>query len=171
MRKLVALFFLLLLLLQSGGSVWWFKIKQTMLQMERSERLLNSASSLVTILVSEKEFIDYSLNDGEEIILQGKLYDIKQIERVEGKIKLTALNDSEEENLILSFMRFIRSSNKNSKQIPIPLTNLLLLTYIAPTSTCFLFKLPPEKSSVEHCFFASKTFQSTISSPPPKQIS
>lgn len=108
-------------------------VKQKIIQFHRQERL--EAEQLQTITVAA-ENIQW-VKKGKEILVDGKLFDIKHFEKKNGKLILTGFFDKEEDDLYDQLNKIAKDKNK-----PSPFTTVIsfLLTpyYNEPVSGHFL---------------------------------
>jgi hypothetical protein len=99
-----------LLLLLTAAPLFFFTgiiVKQKIIQLGMEEKLANS--SLQTIGINEINSSWIKIN--EEISIEGKLFDVKSVKVVNGKIMVTGLYDNDENILLELLTNFI--SNKS----------------------------------------------------------
>ena len=94
-KKITAFGLLLLVAIPLFFSVG-ILVKQKIIQYQRSERLETELLQTITI---SSEKINW-VKPGKEILVDGKLFDVKSFKTEEKKILLTGFFDSEEDNLI-----------------------------------------------------------------------
>lgn len=169
MKKYFCYFFILLIFIQSGGIFWWLKMEQITIQQEMHTLLADSSFNIYTELnLPMNEYYENLKDEGKEILLNGKLYDIKSVSIVNGRAKIKAIHDEKEESVLIRIVHFVKHSNSNQKQIPASLAQLMLLCYL-PHLAKFNFSQPSEKVQNVLCqAFAAKTFDCSIDSPPPQ---
>jgi hypothetical protein len=169
MKKSFAIFFAFLLLFQSFGLLWWFKMEQITLHYEMQEKAIRTDFDLLIELnLPLSKYFASIKDEGKEIELEGKMYDIKSVKITNGRVKIYALRDTKEENLLRCFSQFLEHSNSDQKQIPDSFSKIVSLSFITPFTEpmCLLFE----------CFipfglkkdFALVTYQNSLDTPPPK---
>ncbi len=171
MKKLASILFIGIILLQSGGIIWWLKAQQWGIQFQISQQLHKQDLPQETILLNPSAFAGLHFKEANEIIYEGKLYDIISTSVEDGKIKLLVYNDIHEENVLFQISHFIKALNANNKKIPSFAGQILALIYLAPIGE----ELPKSPNisakNISPYYFVSKTFQTDITSPPPKLFS
>jgi hypothetical protein len=172
MKKYFSYFFILLIFIQSGGIFWWLKVEQIAIHQEMQDLLAESSfNQYIELNLPVKEYYDNLKDDGKELLLNGKLYDIKSVSIVNGRAKIKAIHDEKEENILLHIVHFVKHSNSKQKQIPASLAQLMLLCYL-PQLSKFNFSQPFKTiEKVLSQAFAAKLFDCKIDSPPPQMHS
>lgn len=172
MKKYFCYFFILLLFIQSGGIVWWLKAEQIAIRQEIREQMAQATFNQYTELnLSLTDYYENLKDGGKELLLNGNLYDIKSVTIIKGKVKIKAIHDTKEQNLLLRLVQFIKHSSSNQKQIPKSLTQLMLLCYLPQQGASIFFLAHQASENVLKQTFAAKTFLLPIDSPPPKLFS
>lgn len=98
--KCIAIVFLsVALLLQSGGILLYLQFKQVIVYNKVHDKLKEQNGEYITILLTKAEFEAYKLSE-DEILMDGCMYDIRSCESEGGLVKLVALKDNEEFEII-----------------------------------------------------------------------
>lgn len=116
MKKIVSIFLISLLLFNSAGYVLIYLQFKSYLKKEAYNKLENFSkqNEITTIILSKNEFEKQKGNlsfDGVcEFEYFGEIYDISRIEYEGDDVRITALNDKDETNLNILFVKYF---NKN----------------------------------------------------------
>ena len=153
--------------MQTGGMVLIFKVQQSIVQFEMKHPLSNLSKSFQTFSLSLGDF-KHKIN-GNEILIEGKLYDIISFTITGNNVQLVVINDKKEEDILEKIKGLTAGISKHSK-IPTKLVQLLTLNYILPnySSKSVLQQIPQRN----YLLFCANIFSVTseVSSPPPKLI-
>ena len=166
LKKIVYLLVFLNFFMLLGGFLLVYKIQQYFIYVEMSNTINNKLKKTEKISLP---YSDYQKNkiDSREILINGKLYDIRSA-RLKGSIvELQVINDSREEKILDNIKELVNNSSKSKNHLPDHLLKWLNLVYICPVSVSNLFIkyssacIPPfSELIVSH--------KSDICSPPPK---
>lgn len=170
-KKTICILFFIVLLLQSGGLLFLFSIEQSIAQLDMNDNLLNGNCNLKNLTLTKNEYNKYKLNK-KELIIDGKMYDVKSLIISDEKINLIVVNDSKEEKILKKIKHFFALNSKSNKNISLKFLKLLSLNYVqhsndlkATISTLcgsnIVYKLPKKYLSIA-CLDTLK--------PPPKLI-
>ncbi len=111
-----------------------------------------------------------ALVDEGELLLNGKMYDIKTKVVRNNRVLLAVVNDTREENVIQEMKDFLHRSCRSNKSLPEKSVQLFLLSYIGASHTGFLFSdFCTDLSSTDHTIFFINS-SDEVSTPPPKLI-
>lgn len=112
-----------------------FFIEQRIIYIEMNEKLKEEAN-LETITLTKEEAAQYLIDDGKELNINGRLYDIARIEDKGDKISYFCINDENEEHLFAKLEVFFDYKNKNNSdgKMELQLVKFLTLVTIAPES-------------------------------------
>lgn len=168
MKKLSVVVFVSILLIQQGAGVWWLKLHQLFIQEQQLCNTKIATSELEYLVISDKDFSNYSLEQGREIEWEGHLYDIVRIKKHKQTIYLTVLDDSKELKIKQHLAIFIRHFSTHQKQLFNDLSQLAMLLYL-PSANEYSFSETFQQVSYSNFFeIALKEFEISITSPPPK---
>jgi hypothetical protein len=84
------------------------------------------------LTISRSEYIKSQVEENE-ICLQGKMYDIKSLSFTNDSVKLLAIHDTDEEDIIKKIKEFFATSQSQKDKIPAFLIQLHLLAYVLPS--------------------------------------
>ena len=165
MKKLAYIAISLILVLQIGGMVLILKLQQCMVQLEMKAALSNDATRYQTISLSLTDF-KQKINENE-ILIDGKLYDVSSYSIKGNTIQLLVMSDEKEENILEKIKEFTTGTTKHSP-FPEQMLQLLTLTYIL-TDCTHKFGLQ-QISQQKYTQLCANVFSVTgeVSSPPPK---
>jgi hypothetical protein len=123
--------------MQTGGMLLLFKAQEIAIQCRMAE-VLESASTGFGVLTLSSDDYAKSIIDKNELMVDGKVYDIKSI-RVKGNsVTAVVMEDKEEEGVLKNIFKIV--NNGSSKNLPDELFELLTISYILPdTHIIFLF--------------------------------
>ncbi|CAN5488097.1 hypothetical protein BH11BAC1_BH11BAC1_13610 [soil metagenome] len=167
MKKAAYLFLLIPTLLHSGGMMLICMLIQLNLQSQIEQILENTSTQFETIKLSKECFLKNKL-DENEIIIAGKIFDIKNVTFHKDYVELLAYNDKKEEGLITVIENYFSGSSQSKKDFPLQVLKLLVSVYTLPKqeirfSTTFSshISLPPLSESYVN--FSDEPF-----TPPPE---
>jgi hypothetical protein len=166
LKKTGHILLLFIFLLQAGGILLIYQLRQCQAYGEMSEKLNASGTQFQKISLSLREY-QKSKTGARELLIDGKLYDIKS-EKISGStIELLVINDSKEEGIWNEIKSYFNRSKQNDN-FPQQLCQLLLLTYIAPEAEELVFLSPSKTISFTELTVYSESCFFTITSPPPE---
>ncbi len=144
-----------------------FKAQQCYVQYEMHEKLKNSNTPFELLTLTFAEYQKSKINSNE-ISLNRKMYDIKSVDISGDSVRLLAINDYEEENILEKIKNFIEKSDPSNSALPNHLYKLITLVYLQVTAEN-VFYLPMQSINVFHSLSANiSTSDSDIPSPPPR---
>ncbi|MFS8081928.1 MAG: hypothetical protein ACMG51_00640 [Ginsengibacter sp.] len=165
MKKLSYIALLSMLLLQSGGLVLIYKVQQCMVQNEMKSVLNNHETRFQPLTISLSVYKKNIF--GNEIVIDGKLYDVNSIAISGNTVHLQVINDTKEESILEKIKDLISGTTKHNR-LPIRLVQLLSLNYILPHSH---YDSALQQISQQNFLPLSTNILSLtkdVSSPPPK---
>lgn len=165
MKKLSYIALLSMLLLQSGGLVLIYKVQQCMVQHEMKSVLNNHETRFQPLTISLSVYKKNIF--GNEIVIDGKLYDVNSIAISGNTVHLQVINDTKEESILEKIKDLISGTTKHNR-LPIRLVQLLSLNYILPHSQ---YNSALQQISQQNFLPLSTNILSItkdVSSPPPK---
>ena len=159
----------ILCLLQSGGLLFLHQFSQCIARLEMKQVLRDPETRYEKITVSIHDFEEGKIN-ADEMVLHGKMYDIKAFHTTGNQVEILAVWDPKEERLVEKIKKLIGLNSWYDSKMANQLFVLLSLVYISSGSgNAFLF---PESKSREHLNQAENICYrpAEISSPPPENI-
>lgn len=134
----------------------FFLVKKKIIQREMEEKL--EVASLQTITVSVSDFV--WLKKGKEILVNGKMFDVKSHQINGGKITFTGLYDDKEKELAATVKNAF--TTKKDSNAPFGQTAIkLLFQPLFTQSFSFSFQLPYKNNTVVFPAFS----EAAVSSP------
>lgn len=126
-RKLFYIIVLIVFLLQSCGILFLLQFQQLQVKASMQEMLNDPGSRLEKIILTEKEYHACRI-DSHEIILNGEMYDIKEITKDGDVITILAIHDKYEENILEMISGFFQvTGNEKGKSGTQPVKYKLLV--------------------------------------------
>lgn len=171
MRKFFPFLLLLLIFLQSGGVLLWFQLRQINVQSEMREAIDRNEARLVNIELSQEYYLKNVRDGGDEIIIQGKYFDIKSIKFFKNKVQLIGLFDTKETSLFNFLSLYLNHTSSKQKQLPVSATILLALNYFPPLNDCEFYLQGIKNETIFQYNYFSKSFPTKVSTPPPQFFS
>lgn len=101
-----------------------FVVKQQIIAHKMFEKLEQSAEKTYQYTLQEISWI----KEGKELMIQGKMFDVKHFKIKENSIEITGLFDEEEDALQQQFL-LLSQSKKNT---PTPLQTLIIISIFSP---------------------------------------
>lgn len=144
-----------------------FKAQQCYVRYDMHEKLKSSHATFELLTLTFEEYQNSRINS-DEISIHGKMYDVKSVVISGDSIRLLAINDYEEENILEKIKNFIEKSDLPNSALPNQLHKLITLVYLQVTPE-YLYYLPSHFIYIFHSLSASiSSCDSDIPSPPPK---
>jgi hypothetical protein len=129
---------IIILLLQSGGVLLFFQVQQCIVQYEMSEKLINGKACFEKVTLTISEYKKFRIHSNE-IVFDGKMYDVKTASVKNNTVELLVINDNEEEFILKKIKYAIKNSGLPDGKLPIQLIKLISLFYLSPfTEHAFL---------------------------------
>jgi hypothetical protein len=117
LKKLITILFLTILFFSQVGYYFIYRFQQHLLKEEMEAQLFANIPENdleVFDLDENKSSINWE-EEGKEFSLNGELYDVAKIKKVNGKILLYCLNDKKEKQLLQHFTKAVKNDSNNSK--------------------------------------------------------
>lgn len=167
MKKTISIFLLVILLIQTGGLLVIFKIEQSYIKGKMHVALNNSKTRFRKITLSLSDYQKNNINT-EEIIVDGKMYDIKSITITDNKVELLVIHDIDEENIIEKITRTANQDKATKGNLVCKLRKFVSLNYLSTNQPA----TPQIVKSSNNIFYCnhSKLVSTVadISNPPPQ---
>ena len=111
MQKRIAISLLLLLFLSQAGYHFYYAFEREQLRREMKEQLLAELpESPLELIIQEEHTINWE-DSGKEFYLDGRLYDVAKVKKINGKIFLYCLADKKEDGLVQDMAKLVRSGS------------------------------------------------------------
>lgn len=115
MKRLIALIFLVVLVLNVSGTYVFFAIRIGRIYAQRREDLKTPSSSKISRFeFSEAGFQNVRVNK-REIKVDGKMYDITQITKSDGRVYVSCIHDEAEDDLFSFLDDVLEQSEKDQR--------------------------------------------------------
>ena len=101
-----------------------FVVKQQIIAHKMFEKLEQSAEKTYQYTIQEISWI----KEGKELMIQGKMFDVKRFKIKENSIEITGLFDEEEDALQQRFLLLLQPK----KNTPTPLQTLIIISIFSP---------------------------------------
>ncbi len=156
---------LLLLLLAAAPLIIFttYTINQKIVQLQMQEALEQKNVQTITIAKNALQWVDA----GKEIIVHGKLFDVKSYKSLGDKIILTGLFDSEETAIKNQVDKLQQQKNKSKTPLDNLVLKFLFSSAILPSKLCLPIFIYTNKNIYCNYTCALKLQEITIISPPP----
>jgi hypothetical protein len=154
-------------MMQSGGMLLFYQLQQCSIQY-RMQQVLNNGETTFEKLTLILDDYAKSKISRDEIRLNGKMYDVRSVKFLKGKVELLAVCDMEEEDILEKINKLLKHSTKSKNSVPGYLISLSSLAYISPyTDHDFLFH--ETSRNIFHPYSETVTSRCPdIAFPPPK---
>lgn len=109
-----------------------------------------------------------ALRDDDEIEVNGKMFDIAQMEYQGSEIVVYALHDSAEDNLLSFLDHVLKNAAQDQQQLPSPLFQFNALTFILPSVFSLNNPLLTSFCSFTNYSVSIFSFIPSLDTPPPR---
>jgi len=125
---------------------------------------------LEILKLSEQQYEKSIVEDGE-IKVNGRMYDVARISRMNGMVNVHCLHDEKEDNLFALLDELVAKPIKNQNSIPSEIFEFLSLVFIdtGASPDFSIAESDSEKNKTYH--FSSKTILLELTTPPPRSAS
>ena len=160
-KILPALLLLLIVSLPLTFSIYYF-VKQKMIQHEMKEKL--EQSSLRTISVPENEI--YWVKKGKEILVDGKMFDVKSYFIDNGFYLLKGLSDEDESVLVKQIENSTRQKNESGNRLLVRAFQLLQSLSPENHAVNIIFKYSREYEYCRNSSIIISPYKAVLTPPP-----
>jgi len=140
LKKSLTAVLLFILLLQGGGFMLLLLLQQNALKDEMHSKMERGEVSLHKIILSHSVYIN-SLVEKDELLIDGKLFDIQSKEAIGDDISLLVVYDEEEDDLIQEIKKYVRRNCRHNKSLPESSIQLFTMNFIGSSFHCSNFDL------------------------------
>jgi hypothetical protein len=127
MKSCLAAVLLLLVILQSGGMMVCYTVQQEMIREEMMEELRREEKDTEILFLLPEEFTACRVAE-REIRYNGRMYDIRSVERKGRHLMIKALRDHKEESLLGALQKMIHHSKDKTGRV---LQQVLALSFVS----------------------------------------
>ena len=167
LKKIGYLILITIIFLQTGGVLVIYKMHQSLARGEMHTILNCNDTQYEKLTLSMVDYQKAKI-DANEILIQGKLYDIKSIILIGGNANLLIIHDSLEEKILKKIKDFITGNHQSNKKLPYQLLKFLSMKFLPPEdcSNPFVPAISNDLKTVTNQIFTSSV--PNIDIPPPK---
>ena len=116
--------------MQTGGVWLYYKVQQLIVQHEMESDIDEIGICSQKFDLSQKEYAKSKINE-HEILIKGKLYDIKSVIISAGRAEIVVINDTREERILEDLKKLGDTNNRHNKSLPSHCFNILTLFYLS----------------------------------------
>ncbi|MFM7855117.1 MAG: hypothetical protein ACKO96_25115 [Flammeovirgaceae bacterium] len=167
MKKLFSIGLVSLFLLHFAGVYTYFGVRLMAIRQEMRLLLKATPDEKLELIQLTKSDYQKSLQEEDELELNGKMYDIARVEVKEGIYFVYALHDGAEDNLLGFLNEVLKRSSSDKKPVPSVVAQFLALVFVLPQSFEFLHPPTPSFLITEYAKI-SEDFDLIIDVPPPR---
>ena len=171
LKKSLSIALLSFFLLHLAGFYVYFGIRQAQIHREmRSKLKYLPADQLEAIHLSTKAYQRALRDDGDEIELNGKMFDIARVEIIQNQVIIYCLHDSAEDNLLSFLDHVLNNAAQDQQQVPSPLFQFSALTFILPSIFSFNNQVSLSFHSFTNYSVSDFSFAPSLDTPPPRGL-
>jgi hypothetical protein len=167
LKRILYLFVIILLFFQSGGMLMFYRMEQQIQQYKMKRVLESEKSHLQHFTLSMNEFLNSKLS-GEEILIKGRMYDMKSYSFHGNTVIIVAMHDNAEELILKAIKKALKAGDRQDNGLLVKIVKLLTLDYSIPYS----FQIPALLHRMQNLFLIfSEIIDSRIPdilTPPPR---
>lgn len=165
-KKITAYGFLLLVAMPLFFSVFYL-IRQKAIQQEAAKNM--ETANLQTVTITSAEL--YWVKEGKEVLIDGKLFDVKYYSIAKGKIMLTGLFDGKEDKFVMQMTSMLQEKNGFDSPFDEAVVKFLFLP-VFNESASFSIVNPWQIISLQFSdhFQMIAEVNPSLTTPPPKYI-
>ncbi len=131
--------------------------------------MLSSSTRYESLVLSNDAYINALVED-DELLIQGKRYDVKAVRKAGQYVYVMVIRDTEEESILNLLTNLIRQGKHSDRPAPDFANELAALHYTNSAASLFVYAIPVS-DCVFHCFSEIPTEQYIgFSAPPPKIV-
>ena len=169
LKKFLSIVLLSFFLLHLAGFYVYFGVRQAQIHREmRSKLKYLPADQLEVIRLSSKAYQRALRDDGHEIEVNGKMFDIARVEIKQNQVIIYCLHDSVEDNLLSFLNQVLKNAAQDQQQVPSPLFQFSALTFILPSVFSFNNPSALSFSSFTNYSESDCSFIPSLETPPPR---
>ena len=171
MKKSSSILFLILLLSNGMGFYFFYCLHLYHIKVEMKETLKSIPEEKLEILkLTPKQYEEAIVEDGE-IKVNGRMYDVARISKLNGILKVYCLHDEKEDNLFALLDELVAKPIKNQSSIPSEVFEFLSLVFIDTTVSPDFFTAESDSEQNNYYHFSLKTILLELTTPPPRPAS
>lgn len=128
----------LLLVLQAGGLLFYYEVEQAVVHYRQHRALTQHRFVQDVLVMSEDQYLQQ--REGEdELQVQGRIYDVLAVKKVNSTMYITAVRDKEEEDVLHRIAALVGGLQQQQSTVPDVLMKLLSFVYLLPD----VYSVPP----------------------------
>jgi hypothetical protein len=169
LKKSLSIALLSFFLLHLAGFYVYFGIRQAQIHREmRSKLKYLPANQLEVIHLSTKAYHHALRDDGDEIEVNGKMFDIARVEIKQNQVIIYCLHDSAEDNLLSFLDQVLKNVNHDSQQPSPSLFQFNFLSFILPSDLRVENSTPLLLCPFTSYLIGETCFVLSLDTPPPR---
>ncbi|MBL7922968.1 MAG: hypothetical protein JNL88_02090 [Bacteroidia bacterium] len=133
MNRLIAIPLLSIIFLQSGGLLLFYSLQQQFVKVYAAERLRDPEAGFEKIVLT-KEAYEAARVNAHEVLLDGKMYDVKAVRLQGEQVELLAIHDQEEESILEEIRKLVGHNGSRNISYPQLLGKLMAVFYQVPAA-------------------------------------
>ena len=114
MKKVTAIFFICFLSLSQVGHVLIYYVQLYQVKKLVKEQIVTGVPQSFCEVVEDTDLLRWE-EEGEEFTMNGNMYDVVAVSKINGKKVYYCLNDTKEEDLVRNFSQIIKGSSSKEK--------------------------------------------------------
>ena len=168
-KKSLSIALLSFFLLHLAGFYVYFGIRQAQIHREMRSKLKDLPADQLEVVHLSTTAYQLALRDGgDEIEVNGKMFDIARVEIKQNQVIIYCLHDSAEDNLLSFLDHVFKNAAQDRKQVPSPLLQFSALTFILPSSLTFKNSLPLLFRAFTNYVVSDLSIIRSLDTPPPR---
>ncbi len=169
MQKSLSIALLSFFFLHLAGFYIYFGIRQVQIHREMRSKLKDlPADQLDVIHLLTTAYQRALRDDGDEIEVNGKMFDIARVEINQNQVSIYCLHDSAEDNLLAFLDHVFKNAAQDRQQVPSPLFQFSALTFLLPAVFSFNNLSSPYFCAFTHYAIGNFSFSPSLDTPPPR---
>ncbi len=167
-KKVFSVILVSLLLLNFAGLFLYFPLQLFRIHQEMKARLKDLPDEKLQILILHKNDYQKAIVDEDEVLIDGKMYDVARMEVNEDIITIYAIRDKAEDNLLAFLDEIVKRPLQEKKSPPIQILQFITLAFLPPDQNEFNFCEFQAVSSNTAYLFPDFFCSLSIEGPPPR---
>lgn len=167
MKRAASIFLIVIICLQVGGFYVYYSFRLSDIHREMRAQLRNLPADQLQQLVLSKKDYDAARVGGDEVRVDGRMYDIARLTVVGDSVHIYCLHDEAEDNLIAFMGEILHRVHTDDEPVNVSVILLFALKFVP---SHFILTQPEpatDRLTTAYQFHSSTCFQSS-STPPPE---
>ncbi|MFZ6011154.1 MAG: hypothetical protein ACOYXT_12480 [Bacteroidota bacterium] len=168
MKKIGAISVILIFLCNGAGFYVYYCLQLQQIRSEMREALkLRPDHELEILQLTIQQFEEASV-DENEILFNGKMYDIARVEKAEKEVKIYCLHDEKEDSLLTLLDEVVSKPMKHKDSLPGQIFQFISLIYVVPPEEIVFETQFFGEYLISRYEFSIQDFHRDIMTPPPR---